>query len=193
MQLSDVIKLKNVRLSFLRLDTPKAFQAGQDERYEATALLDPSNAEHAALITTIKATAKKAAEDKWGAGNVPKGLKLCYFDGSTKDYDGYEGMFAVATNRKKKDGPPAVVNRRGEVVSAGQPEYPFSGAYGNVSIKLFAYDNVSKGISAELRGVQFARPGTAFGQQPVNAEEEFEALEDNSELESSAATDDFEF
>jgi hypothetical protein len=47
---SDIIKLKNVRLSFARLWKPKAFQEGQDPRFEATFLLDPSNAEHAATI-----------------------------------------------------------------------------------------------------------------------------------------------
>src|SRR6478609_3068103 len=73
---SEVIKLKNVRGSFLRLWVPKAFQEGQTARYEGTFLLDPSNAEHAAMIATIKAEAVKLIKAKWG--EKPAGLKLCF-------------------------------------------------------------------------------------------------------------------
>ena len=50
----DVIKLPSVRLSFAKIFKPESFQ-GQEPKFNATFLLDPTNAAHMAKIKEIKA------------------------------------------------------------------------------------------------------------------------------------------
>lgn len=176
---SEIIKLKNARGSFLRLWVPKAFQEGQTPRYEGTFLLDPTNAEHAALIAQIKAEANKLIKAKWG--EKPAGLKVCFGladnDETKKKYDGYAGMFYVVTANTTK---PTVVNRAREEVAEGAKGAPYSGCYVNTNITLWTQDNkFGKAIRGNLRIVQFAKDGAAFsGAAPPRAEDEFEAIGD---------------
>lgn len=176
---SEVVKLKNVRGSFLRLFKPKAFQEGQTPRYEATFLLDPTNAEHAAAIAQLRAEAKKLIAAAWG--EKPAGLKLCFGDADKDEtkskYDGYKGMFYVTTANTER---PGVYGRQRQPVAEGDREAPYSGCYVNTNITLWTQDNkFGKAIRANLRIVQFAKDGEAFsGAAPARAEDELEALED---------------
>jgi hypothetical protein len=175
---SEVIKLKSVRLSFPRLWVPKAFQEGQPPRFEATFLLDPSNAAHAALIKRVNSEAMRIAKLKWPNG-IPKGVKPCYGladkDPVKSEYDGYAGMWYIASNNKTR---PTVVGRRREPLVEKDGK-PYAGCYVNGSITLWAQDNsFGKRINANFRAVQFDRDGEAFGVKPVDAEDEFDELED---------------
>lgn len=196
-----------VRLSFLRLEKPEAFQEGQKEKYQATALLDPSDAEHAELIKRIKKEGRTLMEEAYG--EIPEEIsaephnRLCYGMADKhpkkKKYEGYEGMFYVALSNETR---PAVGTRRGESLfdADGRPltnnsQWPYSGAYGVVTCTLWALLGPMKNkwgprIGGNLRGVQFVKDGDAFGSGPVTAEEEFEALEDNSPATSGASDDD---
>lgn len=170
---SDVIKLKNVRLSFARLWKPKAFQDGQDPRFEATFLLDPTNATHAATINEIKAAASKMIKE---SGLDARSFKLCFGRGDEKPYDGWAGMVYLASNNKTR---PTVVDRNRNPVAEGDAQAPYSGCYVNASITLWLQNNqYGKRINANLRAVQFSEKGEAFGVQAARAEEEFEALGD---------------
>lgn len=171
---SEVIQLRNVRLSFARLFEAKAFRVGQTPRYEATFLLDPSNADHAATIKLLQTTAGQLIQQQWD-GTKPATLALCMGKGDTKGYDGYAGMIYVASHNKVR---PTVVDRNRNPVAEGDTQAPYSGCYVNATITLWAQDNeFGKRINANLRGVQFVRAGEAFGIQPVDATEEFEQLE----------------
>lgn len=209
---SEVIRLGSptapVRLSFLRLDKPEAFQEGQEPKFQATALLDPSNAEHAALIKKIRAEGARLCTEAYG--EVPEEIKLephnrlCFGDANKhpkkKKYDGYENMFYVALANTTR---PAVANRAGNsLVDAegrpmtSNPQWPYAGAYGIVTCTLWALMGPMRvkwgpRISGNLRGVQFVQDGEAFGSGTPSAEEEFEALEDNAPEVSSGADDDF--
>lgn len=176
---SDLIRLKDVRLSFARLFKAKAFQEGQDPRFEATFLLDPTNPAHAEQIKEIRQAAAKLAKAKWG--EIPEDLKKCYGladeDPKKKKYDGYPGMFYLITANTQR---PTVCNRLREAVVEGQPQCPYSGCYVNTNVTLWTQDNkFGKAIRANLRIVQFVKDGKAFsGSAPANAEDEFEALND---------------
>lgn len=180
---SDILYLKDVRLSFAQLDKPKAFKPGQDARYEATFLLDPTNAEHAKQIAIIKAEAKKLVLAEWG--EKPSGLELCFgmADEHPKKskYDGYKGMFFIVTANKDQ---PTIVGRNkvDEAFVAQRPgssEWPFSGAYVNTNPTLWTQKNTfGNAIRANLRIVQFVRKGPAFGAGSADANEEFQALGD---------------
>ena len=175
MPTSEVIKLPAARLSFPRLFKPKAFREGQEPRFEATFLLDPSDKTHAAVLETIRSTADEILEEHFN-GKVPKGVKLCFGDGDEKEYDGYEGMVFLSSSNRTR---PTVVDRdRTPLVE--EDGKPYAGCYVNASITLWVMDNeFGKRVNANLRAVQFVRDGDAFGVKPVDAEEEFDVLDDD--------------
>jgi hypothetical protein len=191
---SNPIKLTNVRLSFPRLFTPKSFQPGQDARFEASFLLDPANKEHATILASLKTEMNRLLKEKFG-DTIPKGIKTCVKNGDDHDYDGYAGMKVLASSNKTR---PAVVNRNRVPVVEGEKQAPYAGCYVNATITLWVQDNqFGKRVNSNLRAVQFVRDGEAFGVKPVDAEEEFEALEDGPDTQtkgsSTAAEDDIEF
>lgn len=63
---SPEIKIRRARLSFPVLWTPKPFREGQVPRFEATFLLDPTNADHKATIREMKQAIAKLAQEAYG-------------------------------------------------------------------------------------------------------------------------------
>lgn len=186
---SDVIRLENVRLSFAKIFKPEAFQEGQDARFSATFLLDPSDAKHKAKISEIQTAAKKLIE---GAGfkvsDFTPGFGLADKHPTKSKYEGYEGMWFIVAGEKVR---PTVVNRRREPVAEGDAEAPYSGCYVNATITLWLQNNkFGKKVNANLRAVQFVRDGDAFGRAPVAAEDEFESID--GEAASADASDDWD-
>jgi hypothetical protein len=186
------------RQSFLRLDKPKAFEEGQDPRWEGTTLLDPASQKGLESIKLLIKTAAALGKEAYGTvplelrkiaaqfipGQAPvdpkakeDGIEIAFYSGDKKEYDGYAGMFVVPAHNSKMK--PAVANRRGVSVDVGEEQYPYPGCYGLTSITLWAMDNkYGKRIGVNLRGVQFDKDGEAFSQGDIAPEEEFEALED---------------
>ena len=188
MATSEVIKLPLVRLSFAKLFKPKAFREGQDKRFEAAFLLDPSNEKHKAVIDVIISTAAALLKDHFG-DKIPASAEIGFgysdarpimlgdfeWRGKKKDYDGYEGMFYVTSANKTR---PTVVDRDRSPL-AEEDGKPYSGAFVNGSITLWVQDNeFGKRINANLRAVQFVKDGEAFGVKPVDAEDEFDVIDD---------------
>lgn len=173
---SDVIKLTEVRLSFPDLFVAKAFTPGTTPKYSATFILDPSNKVHAATIAEIKtAMAKLAAEafpgEKLGAD------RICLKSGNTKAYDGWKDMVVLTSSNTVR---PIVVNRSLVPVVEGDKGAPYAGCFVNATVTLWTQNNsFGKRINANLRGVQFAKDGVAFGVAPVDPEDEFQALGDS--------------
>lgn len=196
---SKVIRLKRVRLSFPRLFTPKSFKPGQDPRYEATFLLDPSNPEDAKSIAEIKAEGLAVCVARYGSRDkIPKGVKKCFgLEGidpttgeSNKPYDGYEGMFFIGASNKKR---PTVVNRNKAPLTEADGVI-YAGCFVEATLTLWMYDNPAepshgKKLLGNLRAVRYIGPGEAFGVKPVDADEEFEALEDGTEDSGDAGDD----
>jgi hypothetical protein len=173
------IMLKNVRLAFPNLWTPRPGKDGGKAKYGALLILDPANPAIAQLNKMFEAVAK----EKWGdkAATILKGLKaqdrLCLHDGDTKaQYAGFEGNMFVSAN---SDIRPSVFDRNRVPL---QPEdgKPYSGCYVNASIELWPQDNKDYGkrINAQLRGVQFVKDGDAFAAGTAASEDEFEDLAD---------------
>lgn len=195
---SDIIKLTDVRLSFARLHKAKAFQEGQEPRFEATFLLDPSNEVHKAQIAAIKDAGKKLAIAKWG--EAPDDLTLSYGfadnNPKKKKYDGYEGMFYISAANTTK---PTVIGRNktnGLWVQLGEndKESPYSGCYVNTNVTLWTQSNkFGKAIRCNLRIVQFSKHGQAFsGAAPANPDDEFEGLGDSPTGAKQGANSDFD-
>lgn len=197
-------KLAGARMSFLQLEKPRSFGVGDDGKakeatYQGTALLDPTNEEHKKIIAALKADAIAIAKAKWGDGVEMKKLVLAFGDGNKKavdsegevnpTYESYKNMFYVAATSKNK---PLVANRAGELILPDNAQYPYSGSYGNMKITLFAWEYPKmnrRGMSCELRSVQYVKDGPAFGRGPIKAEDEFEGEGD--EPAATTADDDF--
>jgi hypothetical protein len=199
-----VIKLPEGRLSYAYLATPKPKPPKNGKevapRYETVVLLDPSNAAQKAAIDAIKAEAVRVAQEKFGANVELKKLVLAFGNGDKKamddeggvnpTYEAYKGMYYINTSTSDK---PLIANRRGELIDKTNAQFPYSGCYANVRVTLYPWhyteNNMTRrGVSVELRSVQFVKDGDAFGgRQAINPEEEFEALGDAPGTTSSSA------
>ena len=158
------IVLKNVRLSFPQIWTPKAFQAGQEPRFNANFLLDKDA--DADQIAKLEAAINAVAEEKW-KGKIPKGLKLCLGDGEEKDYDGYDGAMFVSASTKVR---PVIVDQKKRPL-AEEDGKPYAGCYVNAAISLWAQDNQwGKRVNATLDAIQFVKDGESFGGKKVTAD-----------------------
>lgn len=216
---SEVITSEKVyvrsRLAFVRLDKPKAFEEGQDPRFETSFLVDPSekakgsvpaNEVGLAALTVIVKTAAKIAKAKWGV--TPRevlrvaseiGIPGVKYDPKAKDdkikfdclYSGdtkeYDGFAGNWVLATHNKNKPAVANRAGEAVLPGEDEFPFSGSFGRGSVTFWTQDNkYGRRIGVNLRGVQWIRTGEAFGAGAIDPSDEFGALEDGPVDESGA-------
>jgi hypothetical protein len=200
---SDPIRIRG-RQSFLRLIEPKAFDGKGEPRWEATTLLDPADKLQLESIKLVIKTAADVAKRSYGlvplalrritAQFVPgapqpdpqtkdDGIKIAFYDGSSKEYDGYDGMFVVPAHNSMLR--PAVAGRNGKEVVPGDKQFPYSGCLGITSITIWGQDNqYAKRLGVNLRGVQFVEGEPkypAFGQGDIAAEDEFQALEDSEE------------
>ena len=189
-----IILLKNVRLAFPQLWTPKAMSGNDGKpgkpKYSATFLFAPDHPSFAELKAVVLAVAKAKWADK--ADAILKGLKaqdkLCYHDGVTKSqYSGFEGNFFVSAN---SDNRPSVFDRTKTPLAEADGK-PYAGCYVNASIDVWAQDSAQWGkrINAQLRGVQFVRDGDAFAAGTAASEDEFEDLGDQGDGESADDTD----
>ena len=181
-----IILLKNVRLAFPNLWTPRA-STGKDgkpgkPKYSASFILPPDHPQIPALRALIAAAAKA----KWGDKHevVLKGLKvqdrLCLHDGVTKSqYAGFDGNMFVSSN---SDNRPSVFDRTKTPLAEADGK-PYAGCYVNASIDVWAQDHPQHGkrVNAQLRGVQFVRDGDAFAAGTAASEDEFEDLGDQGE------------
>lgn len=171
------LTINNVRLSYPNLFKPKAMQEGDTPKYSAAFILDTTK--HAKDIAAIKAAMNQVAEEKWGKGKVPKGVKYCLRSGEEegrKDVDGYGPgtMFFNASNDKKIP----VVGRNVEPLTAEDGK-PYAGCYVNVMVRFWAQDNsYGKRVNAQLRTVQFVKDGQAFGDKPTDPKAAFQDLGD---------------
>jgi len=176
---SDIFKLKRVRFSFPQIWNPKKYTDDPDREatFQATFLLDPSDAEHAKSIKEIKRLAKKTLIEAFG--EVPPGFKRCFGladkHPKKKDYEGYKGMFFLATGNSTR--PTLVDRQRRDLEQADGVLY--AGCYVNTNPTLWTYDHPKggKGIAANLRIVQFYEDGEPFGNAPAKADEELDDVE----------------
>lgn len=191
----NIIKLPEGRLSYAFLATPKAKPPKNGKevapRYETVVLLDPTNAEQKTAIDALKAEAVRIAKAAFGDGVEMKKLVLAFGNGDKKakdeegaidpTYEAYLGKFYVNTSTSDK---PLIANRRGELIDKTNAQFPYSGCYANVKVTLYPWtfteNNMTRrGISVDLRSIQFVKDGEQFGgRQAINPEEEFEALGD---------------
>jgi hypothetical protein len=174
-----------VRFAFLHLFTKREGMARDDgtkgtPKFEATAIIQPGGANEKRINDAIVAVAKEKYGEKevsdGAGGKIPnwkavlKGLdadRRGLRDGNDKRtpggdiYDGFEGMKFITARTEKR---PGVYDRDRSVLTAEDGK-PYSGAYGNLNIDIWALkkQGVKPCIVAELSGAQFVDDGDAFG------------------------------
>lgn len=175
-----VIQLRDVRLAFPVLFTPKPFNGEGDPAFSASLLLAPTHPQ----VKEIRAAMEAVAKDKWNdkgpaiLKQLVAGGKTCLNDGDAKaQYTGFPGNLYVSTrcDQTKK---PLIIDRDKSPLVASDGK-PYAGCYVNASIEIWAQDNgFGKRINAQLRGVQFLRDGDSFGGGSVAGADEFDDLAD---------------
>lgn len=169
------IKLPNARLSFPALFEPEAFKPGDTPKYKATFLIPKDSP----LVAEIERAALAALEEKFPKKGelVRKQItgnnnKCCIQDGDLSEYDGYPGHIAVSAKTTVR---PLVIDGDKSPLTAADGR-PYAGCYVNASIEFFGYDQSGKGLSAQLRGVQFFRHGDSFAGGGAASEDEFDDI-----------------
>lgn len=169
------VKLTNVRLAFPDLFVPRPFKPGDPPKFKATFLIPKDDPQ----VKAIEAAILVVAKEKWGAkaqvvlgGIRGNPNKFNFQDGDAKEYDGYSGQMALSAGNKVR---PLVIDRNKSPLTESDGR-PYPGCYVNASVEFFAYDNSGNGISASLKGVQFAGDGDAFVGSPPATSEEFEDI-----------------
>jgi hypothetical protein len=159
------LTLKNVRLSFPELFTPKSIDGGK-ARFTANFLIPKTDKEQ---IKAIKSIIDEITNEEFGGKALPAD-KLPFRDGDEKDYDGYEGCYAISTAKQAELGRPTVVDKDKTPLVAEDGK-PYPGCYVNAIVRFYALNGKStkkpngygKRICCSLEVVQFAKDGEAFG------------------------------
>lgn len=168
-----------VRLSFVHLFKPYAFQPGQDEKYSVTVLLPKTDtATKARIDAAIQAAKQKGANGTWN-GIVPPVVPDPIWDGDGVKQDGTPfgpecKNHWVFTARSNPDYPPEVVDQAGNPVINHSDVY--SGCYALVNVEFYPYNfNGKKGVGCSLGPVKKMRDGEALGGAAPTAAQAFGA------------------
>ena len=163
------IKLNNVRLSFPSVFQKASFD-GKEGKFEATFLFPKSDTKTHAMV--MKAIEQCKVENK---NTKVAADKLFLIDGDTKEYDGYEGMWAVKGGNSKR---PTVIGRD-KAPLAEDDNVLYAGCYVNAILEPWSQANkYGKRINSNLLGIQFVKDGEPFGDSPVDVSDDFDAFDD---------------
>lgn len=135
-----------------------------DKKYH-TQFLIPTDADY----SLMKQLLKKAAEEKWGIGKVPQGLRSPFLDCTV---EGHEGWVRV---RVKSDYKPGVVGA--DLKPINDPSLIYGGRWAVIHIHAYAYDQAgNKGVAFGLSDVQLLDHGPALGGR-ASTSSHFKAVE----------------
>lgn len=165
-----------VRLCFVHLFEPHAFDGQTEEKYSCMILVPKDDKKNLAKIKKIQEEAiELGVKTKWG-GKKPANLKTTLRDGDAEpptDGEEFEGCYFMNLSRKSA---PGVVDGRCQRIT--DPTEVYSGCYANVSVNAFPYKAMGNvGVSVGLNHVQKVRDGEPLG-GPGRAENDFEPLDD---------------
>lgn len=173
-----------VRLSFVHLFKPYAFQPGQEEKFSTTILVPKNDIETKAKIdAAMSAAIEKGIKDNWN-GVRPPILNTPVYDGDgTRPSDGMpfgdecKGHW-VFTASSKVDYPPEIVDVSGNRIIS--PSEIYSGIYARVHVNFYPYAfGGKKGIGVGLGPVQKISDGEPLGGGAVSASAVFGAPTQN--------------
>jgi hypothetical protein len=185
-----IVKLLGARLSFPDLFTAVQFEGAGPFSYRAAFLQAEDQpvmiqqADKSWKKTTMRKVIEDVASEAWKAKSaaILKTLegnpqKCCWYDGSIKEYDGYEGNFVLSASRGQDKGRPLIVDNDKAPLTESDGK-PYAGCYVNGTVEIWPQDNkFGKGIRATLRGVQFVKDGDAFSAGTPVSDDDFDEIE----------------
>ena len=167
-----------VRLSYVHLFKPYAYQQGQEEKYSAVVLIPKTDTDTMARINAaVEAAKQKGISGKWN-GVCPPIVPSPVHDGDgVRPNDGMpfgeecKGHW-VFTASAKTDYPPVVVDIHNNPFIDQSEVY--SGMYGRVNVEFYPYTfGGKKGIGCGLKAVQKTADGEPLAGGRVSAEQAF--------------------
>lgn len=176
---SATIRLRGARLSFPALFKAESYEGG-DPKFGCTFLLnkEPDKNDN---IKYIQEGIKRLLTDR-NEGKRLLADKICLREGEDKEHiDGYSAanMYLRATSTK----PVGLVDIDRSFLTADTGTKLYAGCYINATIRLWFQDNkFGKRINANLRIIQHAGDGEAFGDNGADPDEEFEDVDVDAEL-----------
>lgn len=175
--MSNTIVTGEVRLSYVNVFNPRPSQSGGDPKYSVTILLPKSDiATKQAIDAEIQRVLAEAAATTFG-GQTPVSPAIPVYDGDGVRPSGEpfgeecrcHWVFTASSQIK-----PEVVDANVQPILSQSQVY--SGCYGRVSIRFFAYNKAGKkGVGCGLGNVQKLRDGEPLG-GGTTAKQDFGAI-----------------
>ena len=128
-------------------------------------------------MTAMKSGAAEVANEKWGAGKVPKTVRSPFRLNEELDnpIPGIGDDWIVMTFSANEDRRPGLVDAKLQYIIDDSECY--SGAWFRVQVRPFAYDQAgNKGVSFGMENVQKVRDDEPIGRGKVPASKAFEAF-----------------
>lgn len=174
--------LKDVRLAFPTIWTPKPFEPGAEPRFNAAFLFPKEHPAFKLCMDAIVEVAKEGWKDDWEAqlANIKgNSNKMCFIDGNLKKKnDGFEGNYVISGGSKTR---PTIKDRDGKTPLVEADGRPYGGCYVNAVLDIWCQTKKYPGIRCSLQGIQFVRDGDAFAGGGVATDEDFEDLSDGAD------------
>lgn len=161
-----------VRLSYPHLAQPRESQDGGNPKYSATLLIPKTDKKTIKEISDAIKEAADAYREKNGASSLPPKPKTTLHDGDgTKDNgDTFgpecKGCYLITCSTTKQ--PLLLDQRRQEVLDVEDTFYPGCWVRALINFKGYNFQG-SKGITAYLNGIQFAKDGEPLGEARASA------------------------
>lgn len=174
--MSDPLKTPLARLSYPNLFEARGFDGGE-KKFSCTLIFD-EEAQKTPEFKALKAAAKQAAIDEWGADKIPANLRTPFRDGAEKDGEGYgPGKIFISVSTKQRPG--IVSTMRDPETKKRMPiedeSEIYAGCYVLASIRPFAYEvKGNKGISFGLNNLMKVKDGEMLGNR-TRAEDDFDS------------------
>lgn len=168
------VKTGVVRMNYCHFFNPRASTREAEEKFSGQFFVPKTDTE---TVEQIKAAIKGEIESKWGK-KTPPNLKIAFKDGddasqlpnsATPGAEPYEGHYFFSATANKNAAPGVVDENRQPIIDPSEINY---GDFGRVSVSVFSYENVSKGISFGLNNVQWLYKGEPLGNR-TRAEDDF--------------------
>jgi hypothetical protein len=165
-----------VRLSFVHAFTPHASVSGGEAKYSVTLLIPKSDmATMQRISAAIEVATQAGVSSKWDGVRPPRVAHPLYDGDGVRPSDGMpfgdecKGCWVITASDTR---PPEIIDLGLNPILSQSEVY--SGMYGRVSMRFFAYANKGKkGVGAGLRNIQKLGDGEPLGGGRSSAADDF--------------------
>lgn len=177
---ADIVKLKNVRLSFPNLFQHEFYQGEDTGKFSATFLIPKTDAAQVKMVTEA---IQRAITRKWPTGKAPGKLELTFRDGDNEGYEGYADHYSLKATKPKQQ--PKILDKdKTPLTEDDAYEKMYAGMFVNASVEFNAgTDGYGKHrVWCNLRGVQRHADGERFTKMTPVTDDEFQDYDDEPSL-----------